>query len=68
MKNLTEGPIPRHLLTMALPIAFGMLLADAVLRRRPVTLFARLGDAAIAGVSAAGNVMFVVFALTQTSA
>jgi putative MATE family efflux protein len=27
---------------------------------------ARLGDAAIAGVSAAGNVMFVVFALTQT--
>ncbi len=26
---------------------------------------ARLGDAAMAGVSAAGNLMFVIFALTQ---
>ena len=65
MKNLTAGPIPRHLMTMALPIAFGMLLQTLYFI---VDLYfvARLGDAAIAGVSAAGNVMFFVFALTQT--
>jgi putative MATE family efflux protein len=65
MKDLTEGPIPRHVLTMAIPIALGMLLQTLYFI---VDLYfvARLGDAAIAGVSAAGNVMFVVFALTQT--
>jgi putative MATE family efflux protein len=65
MKDLTQGPIPRHVLTMAIPIAMGMLLQTLYFI---VDLYfvARLGDAAIAGVSAAGNVMFVVFALTQT--
>jgi putative MATE family efflux protein len=50
---------------MAIPIAVGMLLQTLYFI---VDLYfvARLGDAAIAGVSAAGNVMFVVFALTQT--
>ncbi|HEX7558277.1 MAG TPA: MATE family efflux transporter [Usitatibacter sp.] len=65
MKDLTQGPIPRHVLTMAVPIAAGMLLQTLYFI---VDLYfvARLGDAAIAGVSAAGNVMFIVFALTQT--
>lgn len=65
MKDLTQGSIPRHVLTMAIPIAMGMLLQTLYFI---VDLYfvARLGDAAIAGVSAAGNVMFVVFALTQT--
>jgi putative MATE family efflux protein len=64
MKDLTQGPIPRHVLTMAIPIAMGMLLQTLYFI---VDLYfvARLGDAAIAGVSAAGNVMFIVFALTQ---
>jgi len=64
MKDLTQGPIPRHVLTMAVPIAAGMLLQTLYFI---VDLYfvARLGDAAIAGVSAAGNVMFIVFALTQ---
>jgi putative MATE family efflux protein len=64
MKDLTQGPIPRHVLTMAIPIALGMLLQTLYFI---VDLYfvARLGDAAIAGVSAAGNVMFIVFALTQ---
>ena len=65
MKNLTEGPIPRHLLTMALPIAFGMLL-QMLYYIVDLYFVARLGDAAIAGVSAAGNLMFLIFALTQT--
>ncbi|MGZ5037304.1 MAG: MATE family efflux transporter [Usitatibacter sp.] len=65
MKDLTHGPIPRHVLTMAVPIAAGMLLQTLYFI---VDLYfvARLGEAALAGVSAAGNVMFVVFALTQT--
>jgi len=64
MQDLTHGPIPRQLLTLSAPIAAGMLLQTLYYI---VDLFfvARLGDAAIAGVSATSPVMFVVFALTQ---
>ena len=49
---------------MALPIAAGMLLQTLYFI---VDLYfvSRLGDAALAGVSSGGNLMFVVFALTQ---
>ncbi len=65
MKDLTQGPILRQIVTMALPILAGMLLQTLYF---VVDLYfvARLGNAAIAGVSAAGNVMFLIFALTQT--
>ncbi|MEQ1517755.1 MAG: MATE family efflux transporter [Usitatibacteraceae bacterium] len=64
MKDLTQGSILKHIVTMALPIAIGMLLQTLYFI---VDLYfvARLGDAAVAGVSAAGNVMFIVMALTQ---
>ena len=64
MKDLTEGPILKHILVMAMPIAIGMLLQTLYFI---VDLYfvARLGDAAMAGVSSAGNVMFIVMALTQ---
>ena len=64
MKDLTEGPILKHILLMAMPIAIGMLLQTLYF---VVDLYfvARLGDAAVAGVSAAGNVMFIIMALTQ---
>jgi putative MATE family efflux protein len=64
MKDLTKGPITRHLLEMAAPIAAGMIVQTLYFL---VDLYfvARLGDAAIAGVGAAGSVMFVVIALTQ---
>ena len=64
MKDLTEGSIARHLLVMALPMAIGMLVQTLYLM---VDLYfvARLGDAAIAGVGAAGNFMFAIMALTQ---
>jgi putative MATE family efflux protein len=64
MKDLTQGPVPRHLATMALPIGLGMLLQTAYYL---VDLYfvASLGEAALAGVSAAGNVFFIVLALTQ---
>ena len=64
MKDLTQGSIFKHVLAMALPIAIGMLLQTLYFM---VDLYfvAQLGDAAIAGVSSAGNVMFLVMALTQ---
>ncbi|MBN1240219.1 MAG: MATE family efflux transporter [Gammaproteobacteria bacterium] len=64
MKDLTQGSIVRNILTMAAPIAIGMLFQTLYLL---VDLYfvASLGDAAIAGVGAAGTLMFVVLALTQ---
>jgi putative MATE family efflux protein len=64
MKDLTQGPITRLLVAMAVPIFIGMLFQTLYLL---VDLFfvSRLGDAAIAGVSTAGTVSFVILALTQ---
>jgi putative MATE family efflux protein len=64
MRDLTQGSIPQQIIAMAVPIFAGMLLQTLYYM---VDLFfvSRLGDAAIAGVSAAGNVTFLVFALTQ---
>jgi putative MATE family efflux protein len=64
MKDLTQGPITRLLVAMAVPIAVGMLFQTLYLL---VDLYfvARIGDAAIAGVSSAGTVSFVILALTQ---
>ena len=64
MKDLTQGPVGRHLLAMAVPIAIGMLFQTLYFL---VDLYfvSRLGDAAIAGVSAAGTVSFIILALTQ---
>jgi len=63
MKDLTQGPIGRLLVAMALPIAIGMLFQTLYFL---VDLYfvSRLGDAAIAGVSTAGTVSFVILALT----
>jgi putative MATE family efflux protein len=49
---------------MALPIMAGMLF-QTLYFLIDLYFVAHLGDAAIAGVSAAGNIMFIVFALTQ---
>lgn len=64
MKDLTQGSITSHLVTMAIPMAAGMLFQTLYFF---VDLYfvAQLGDAAVAGVSAAGNAMFVIMALTQ---
>lgn len=64
MQDLTQGSIPRHVLTMAAPIAAGMLL-QTLYYVVDLWFVAQLGDAPIAGVSATSPVMFVVFALTQ---
>ena len=64
MKDLTTGPIAKNIVQMAVPIAAGMFL-QTLYFLIDLYFVAGLGDAAIAGVGAAGNVMFIVFALTQ---
>lgn len=64
MKDLTQGPVVRHILAMAAPIAFGMIF-QALYYLVDLYFVAHLGDTAIAGVSAAGNLMFIVLGLTQ---
>lgn len=64
LRDLTEGSIPRHVLLLAAPIAAGMLF-QTLYYLVDLYFVATLGDSAIAGVSAAGNVQFIVMALTQ---
>jgi putative MATE family efflux protein len=64
MKDLTQGPIVRNILAMAAPMAAGMIFQTLYFL---VDLYfvAGIGDAAVAGVGAAGTLMFVIMALTQ---
>ncbi|WP_310571663.1 MATE family efflux transporter [Gemmatimonas sp.] len=64
MNDLTTGSIPRHIVRLAVPMALGMIFQTLYFL---VDLFfvARLGDAAVAGVSAAGNVQFIIMSFTQ---
>jgi len=64
MKDLTQGSIVRNILQMAVPIAAGMFF-QTLYFLIDLYFVAGLGDAAIAGVGSAGNVMFIVFAVTQ---
>jgi putative MATE family efflux protein len=64
MKDLTQGSISRQILTMAIPIAIGMITQMAY---QLVDLYfvTRLGVDATAGVNTASNAILIVFALTQ---
>src|SRR6266702_2647492 len=64
MKDLTQGSIAGHILTMAPPIVVGMV---TIMICQLVDLYfvADLGEAAVAGVAAAGNAGFLVNALMQ---
>jgi putative MATE family efflux protein len=64
VKDLTDGSIAKTIVQMALPIAAGMFF-QTLYFLIDLYFVAGLGDAALAGVGAAGNVMFIVFALTQ---
>ncbi|KUM04095.1 MATE family efflux transporter [Chromobacterium subtsugae] len=64
MKDLTEGAITRHILTMAAPIAIGMIF-QALYFLIDLYFIGELGANALAGVGAAGNAAFLVLALTQ---
>jgi putative MATE family efflux protein len=64
MKDLTQGSIVSHISTMAPPIFAGMIM---IMLCQLIDLYfvSSLGDAAIAGVAAAGNTGFLISALTQ---
>jgi putative MATE family efflux protein len=64
MKDLTQGPIPRQIVAIAVPIAAGMIF-QALYYLVDLYFVAGLGDTAIAGVGLAGNVSMVIIALTQ---
>jgi putative MATE family efflux protein len=64
VKDLTNSSTAGNILQMALPIAAGMFF-QTLYFLIDLYFVAGLGDAALAGVGAAGNVMLIVFALTQ---
>jgi putative MATE family efflux protein len=64
MKDLTENTVAKHVIQMAIPIAAGMLF-QTLYFLIDLYFVAHLGDAALAGVGAAGNLSFIVLALTQ---
>lgn len=64
MKDLTHGPITGHLLRMASVMLIGMV-GQTLYYIVDLYFVAGLGPHAIAGVGAAGNIAFVVLALTQ---
>ena len=64
MKDLTQGSITRHILQMAAVMVIGMV-GQTLYYLVDLYFVAGLGPQAIAGVGAAGNIAFVVLALTQ---
>lgn len=64
MRDLTQGSIPKHLISLAVPIGVGMAF-QMLYVLIDLYFVSRLGDAAIAGVGAAGNLQFLVMAASQ---
>jgi putative MATE family efflux protein len=64
MKDLTQGSTTGNIIAMAMPIAFGMIF-QTLYYLVDLYFVSALGDVAIAGVSAGGNLMFIVLGLTQ---
>jgi putative MATE family efflux protein len=64
MKDLTQGPVSRQIVAIAVPIAAGMIF-QTLYYLVDLYFVAGLGDTAIAGVGLAGNVSMIIIALTQ---
>jgi putative MATE family efflux protein len=64
MHDFTQGSIPRHIVKMGVPIFAGMIF-QTLYYLVDLYFVAHLGGDAVAGVSAAGNLQFIVLALTQ---
>ena len=64
MKDLSSGSITGHVVSMSIQMAIGILV-QTLYFFCDLYFVSRLGDAAIAGVTSAGNIWFVVLALTQ---
>lgn len=64
MKDLSKGPVGGLIISMSAPIMIGMLV-QTLYYMVDLYFVGKLGDTALAGVSAAGNLMLIVMALTQ---
>ncbi len=64
MQDMTKGPISGHIARMAIPIAIGMVF-QTLYYLVDLYFVAQLGDAALAGLGSAGNIQFLVMAITQ---
>lgn len=64
MKDLTQGSVVSHVVTMAVPIFAGIVMA-MLCQLIDLYFVSGLGDAAVAGVSTAGNAGFLINAFTQ---
>ena len=64
MKDLTQGPITKHILQLAIFLAVSMVF-QTLYYLVDLYFVSRIGKEAIAGVGLAGNLMFVTLALTQ---
>ncbi len=64
MKDLSAGSIPGHIASMAFQMGIGILV-QTLYFFTDLYFVSKLGDEAIAGVTSAGNIWFVVLALTQ---
>lgn len=64
MKDLTQGSSTKIILSMAIPVAAGMIFQTLYLL---VDLYfvAAISEDAVAGVGAAGTILFMIMALTQ---
>jgi putative MATE family efflux protein len=65
MQDLTKGPVGGHVLQLAAFIALSTLF-QTLYFLADLYFVGRLGKEAVAGVGLAGNLMFVVLALTQS--
>jgi len=65
MKDLTKGPVGRHVVLLATFIALTMMF-QTLYFLADLYFVGRLGKEAVAGVGLAGNLMFIVLALTQS--
>jgi len=65
MKDLTKGPVGRHVVSLATFIALTMFF-QTLYFLADLYFVGRLGKEAVAGVGLAGNLMFIVLALTQS--
>jgi len=65
MKDLTKGPVGRHVVSLATFIALTMIF-QTLYFLADLYFVGRLGKEAVAGVGLAGNLMFIVLALTQS--
>ena len=64
MQDLTEGSVGQHIVKLSVPIAIGMVF-QTLYYLVDLYFIGQLGDTAVAGLTTAGNLQFLVMAVTQ---